>query len=90
MVSTVTLGPLGISDSDLYQCVGHTSDYSQVATGHINLTVLGKITIMTLFDVITIETKELPLYITTIIHVHVLLHVLTTIHMFLFLLHTHQ
>ena len=88
MVSTVTLGPLGISDSDLYQCVGHTSDYSQVATGHINLTVLGKITIVTLFDVITIETKELPLYITTIIHV--LLHVLTTIHMFLFLLHTHQ
>ena len=61
MVSTVTLGPLGINDSVLYQCVAATSDYSQIAAGTINLTVLSKCTTVTLFNVITIETNELSL-----------------------------
>ena len=89
MVSTITLGPLGISDSDLYQCVAHTSDYTQIVAGSINLTVLSKCTTVTLFNVITIETNELSLYITTINtcnYYKYLLHVLTTSHMFL---HTH-
>ena len=41
-ISTLTLGPLKISDNSLYQCGAHTIDFLTV-TGHINLTVLGKL-----------------------------------------------
>ena len=41
-ISTLTLGPLEISNSSLYQCGALTIDFLTV-TGHINLTVIGKL-----------------------------------------------
>ena len=45
-ISILPLGPLEVSDSDIYQCKAYTSDPSAL-TGNINLTVLGK-----LFDIV--------------------------------------
>lgn len=41
-ISTLTLGPLKISDSDLYQCGAFSRDFTESATGHVDLTVIGK------------------------------------------------